>query len=31
MSLATDAIYRSKFEKINATQYNSTDALLLTK
>ena len=26
MSLATDAIYRNKFEKVNATQYTSIDA-----
>ena len=26
MPLATDAIYRNKFEKVNATQYNSTNA-----
>ena len=26
MSLATNDIYRNKFEKINATQYNSINA-----
>ena len=26
MSLATDAIYRNKFKKINATQYTSINA-----
>ena len=26
MSLATDTIYKNKFQKVNAIQYNSTNA-----